>query len=160
MQPSYYLVSRLKNSHFWIHVLILSSPTIDRTRFNENWLFVSFFCYSHCYFSLVFFYLVLFFIKRLHNDFLNFSFCKYISSHLTNICSKVVLLPGALLFTLAVALNNLNKFLLAENPGSKHFTHIALQLFWDHTSAWVFFSKFAAYFQNPFLKSTSGRLLL
>ena len=39
-------------------------------------------------------------------------------------------------------------------------TH-AKQLYWNHTSAWVFFCKFAAYFLNTlFSKSTSGRLLL
>ena len=32
---------------------------------------------------------------------------------------------------------------------------VALQLYWNHTSAWVFSSKFAVYFQN-----TSGWLLL
>ena len=29
-----------------------------------------------------------------------------------------------------------------------------------HTSAWVFFCKFAAYFGTPFTKNTSERLLL
>ena len=35
-------------------------------------------------------------------------------------------------------------------------------LYWNRTSAWVFSSKFAAYFQNttPFPKNTSGRLIL
>ena len=31
---------------------------------------------------------------------------------------------------------------------------------WNHTSAWVLSCKFAAYFQNTFLKNTSGWLLL
>ena len=44
----------------------------------------------------------MYFTKWLFNDLLNFSFCKYISSHPTSICSKLVLLPGALLFTLNV----------------------------------------------------------
>ena len=35
------------------------------------------------------------------------------------------------------------------------FNKVALQLYWNFTSAWVFSYKFAAYFQN-----TSGRLLL
>ena len=30
------------------------------------------------------------------------------------------------------------------------FNKIALQLYWNHTSAWVFFCKFTAYFQNTF----------
>ena len=30
------------------------------------------------------------------------------------------------------------------------FNNIAKQLYWNHTSAWVFFCKFAAYFQNTF----------
>ena len=30
----------------------------------------------------------------------------------------------------------------------------------NHTSAWVFSYKFAAFFRTPFLKNTSGRLLL
>ena len=40
------------------------------------------------------------------------------------------------------------------------FSKIAKQLYWNHTSAWVFSCKFAAYFQNNFLKNASGRLLL
>ena len=32
------------------------------------------------------------------------------------------------------------------------FHKFALQLFWNHTSAWVFSSKFDAYFQNAFSK--------
>ena len=40
------------------------------------------------------------------------------------------------------------------------FNKVALQLYWNHTSAWVFFCKFAAYFQNTVPKNTSGRLLL
>ena len=99
-------------------MLTLPSPTIVHTRFNDNWLFVSFFYYCHYYFSLVFFYLVLFFIKWLYNDLLNFSFCKYISSHSTSIYSKLVLLSGALLFTLSVSLK---KFLLVEIPGTKQW---------------------------------------
>ena len=35
-----------------------------------------------------------------------------------------------------------------------------LQLYWNRTSAWVFFRKFAAYFQNIFFKNTFGGLLL
>ena len=54
----------------------------------------SLFYYCHYYFSLVFFYLVLLFIKWLCNDLLNFSFCKCISSHPASIYSKVVLLTG------------------------------------------------------------------
>ena len=30
------------------------------------------------------------------------------------------------------------------------FNKVALQLYWNHTSAWVFSRKFAAYFQNNF----------
>ena len=97
--------------------------TIVHTRFNDNWILVSFFYYCHYYFSLVYFYLVLFFIKWLYNDLLNFSFCKYISSHPTSICSKVVLLPGALLFRLSISLN---KFLLVEIPGKKHLTYLVI----------------------------------
>ena len=41
-----------------------------------------------------------------------------------------------------------------------YFKKVAKQLYWNHNSAWVFSCKFIAYFQNPFLKSTSGRLLL
>ena len=89
----------------------LPSPTIVHTRFNDNRLFVSFFYYCHYYFSLVFFYLVFFFIKWLCNYLLNFSFCKYISSQPTSIFSKLVLLPGALLFTFLISLK---KFLLVE----------------------------------------------
>ena len=32
------------------------------------------------------------------------------------------------------------------------FNKVALQLYWNHTSAWVFSCKFAAYFQNTFSK--------
>ena len=35
-----------------------------------------------------------------------------------------------------------------------------LQLYWNHTSAWVFSCKFAANFRTHFLKNTSGGLLL
>ena len=54
---------------------------------------------------------------------LNFWFCKYISSHPTRIRSKLVLLPGAFLFTLSVSLN---KFLLVEIPGTKQLTYPVL----------------------------------
>ena len=30
------------------------------------------------------------------------------------------------------------------------FNKVALQLYWRHTSAWVFYCKLAAYFQNTF----------
>ena len=36
----------------------------------------------------------------------------------------------------------------------------ALQLYWNHTSAWVFSSKFAAYFHNTFSKNMCWWLLL
>ena len=62
-------------------MLTLLFPTIVHTRFNDNWLFASFFYYWHYYFSLVFFYFVLFFIKWLYNNLLNFSICKYIATH-------------------------------------------------------------------------------
>ena len=32
------------------------------------------------------------------------------------------------------------------------FNKVALQIFWNHASAWVFSRKFAAYFQNTFFK--------
>ena len=60
-------------------MLTLPSPTTVHTRINDNWLFVFFFYYSHYYLSLVFYYLVSFFIKYLYHDLLNFSFCKNIS---------------------------------------------------------------------------------
>ena len=99
-----------QKSPSWIG-LTLPSPTIVHTRFNDNRLFESFFYYCHYYFSLGFFYLVFFFIKWLYNYLLNFSFCKYVSSQPTSICSKLVLLPGALLFTFLISLH---KFLLVE----------------------------------------------
>ena len=40
------------------------------------------------------------------------------------------------------------------------FKKVALQLYWNHTSAWVFSCKFAAHFLKPFPKNISGRLLL
>ena len=40
------------------------------------------------------------------------------------------------------------------------FNKAASQLYWNHTSVWVFSCKFAEYFQKSFLKNTSGRLLL
>ena len=40
------------------------------------------------------------------------------------------------------------------------FNKVALQLYWNLTSAWVFSCKFAAYFRIPFPKNTLGRLLL
>ena len=42
-----------------------------------------------------------------------------------------------------------------------NFNKVALQIYWNNTSAsWVFSYKYAAYFQTPFLKNTSGWLLL
>ena len=83
-------------------------------------------CLYLSFIIVIIIYLVLFFIKWLYNDFLNFSFCKDISSHPTSICSKLVLLPGALLFTLSISLN---KFLLVEIPGTKHLTHRVIVYF-------------------------------
>ena len=40
------------------------------------------------------------------------------------------------------------------------FNKVALQLYWNHTLAWVFSCKFAAYFQTTFPKNTPVRLLL
>ena len=40
------------------------------------------------------------------------------------------------------------------------FNKVALQLYWNCTSAWVFSCKFAAFFQNTFYKNTSEWLLL
>ena len=40
------------------------------------------------------------------------------------------------------------------------FNKVAKQLYSNHTLAWMFSCKFAAYFQNTFPKSTSGGLLL
>ena len=40
------------------------------------------------------------------------------------------------------------------------FNKFALQLYWNRTSAWVLSCKFTAYFQNIFLKNTSGQLFL
>ena len=38
-----------------------------------------------------------------------------------------------------------------ESPMPKcDFNKVALQIYWNHTSAWVFSCKFAAYFQNTF----------
>ena len=41
-----------------------------------------------------------------------------------------------------------------------NFNKVALQLYWNYTSALVFSSKFALYFQNTFPKNISERLLL
>ena len=35
-------------------------------------------------------------------------------------------------------------------PKCDDFNKVALQLYWNRTSAWVFSCKFAAYFQNTF----------
>ena len=40
------------------------------------------------------------------------------------------------------------------------FNKFAMQFYWNHTSAWVFSCKFAAYFQNSFSQNTTGGLLL
>ena len=40
-----------------------------------------------------------------------------------------------------------------------NFNKVAKQFYWNHTLAWVFSCKFAAYFQNTFHKNTYGRLL-
>ena len=41
-----------------------------------------------------------------------------------------------------------------------NFNKVAKRFYSSHTSAWVFSYKFAAYFSTPFLKITSGGLLL
>ena len=33
------------------------------------------------------------------------------------------------------------------------FNKVALQLYWNHTSAWLFSCKFAVFFRTPFLKT-------
>ena len=45
-------------------------------------------------------------------------------------------------------------------PMQKCHFQVAKQLYWNHTSAWVFSSKFTAYFQKVFYKNTSGGMLL
>ena len=40
------------------------------------------------------------------------------------------------------------------------FNKVVLQLYWNHTLAWLLSCKFAAYFQNNFLKNASVWLLL
>ena len=73
-------------------MLTLSSPTIVHRRFNDNrWLVFSF--------IVVIIILVKPLLISFFLHFLNFSFCKYVSSHPTSICSKLVLLPVALLLT-------------------------------------------------------------
>ena len=42
----------------------------------------------------------------------------------------------------------------------RDFNKVALLLYWNRTSAWVFSCKFAVYFQNNFPKKTYARLLL
>ena len=41
-----------------------------------------------------------------------------------------------------------------------NFNKVALQLYWNRTSVWVFSCKFTAYFRIPFSKNTSERQLL
>ena len=41
-----------------------------------------------------------------------------------------------------------------------NFNQVALQLYRNHTSAWVFSCKFAAYFQDTSYMNTSGGLTL
>ena len=118
----------IQNKGHWLasHLLPhghLPSSTIVHTRFNDNWMFVSFFYYCHYYFILVFFQLVLYSTKCLYNNLTKFLFCKYISSHPTSICLKLVLLPGTLLLTLSISWN---KFLLVEIPGTKHLTFLVV----------------------------------
>ena len=109
---------------FSIYVLTLLSPTVVHTRFNDNRLFLSFFYYCHYYFSLVFLYLLLLFTKWLCKPSGLFKlFIFYISYHPTSICSKLLLLPGVLLFTLSISLN---KFLLVEIPGMKHLMYLVI----------------------------------
>ena len=48
-----------------------------------------------------------------------------------------------------------------RTPMSKcDFNKIAKQLYWNHTSAYVFSCKFATYFRTTFFRNTSRRLLL
>ena len=133
----------MNNLHFAIHMLTLPSTTIVHTRFNDNWLFVSFFYYCHYYLGLVFFYLVLFFILWLYNDLLNFSFCKYMSSHPTNICSKLVLLPGTLLLlTISILVVNFFEQIFAgwdPTYDTKHLTCLGIVDFTFKTCIRAFF---------------------
>ena len=114
------------NSIFSCHspkgIKLITRLRLDLSLLREHKLGHNFY-YCHYYFSLVFLKLVLYFTKWLYNDLLNFSFYKYISSHPTSICSKLVLLPGALLFTLSISLS---KFLLAEIPVTKHLTYMVI----------------------------------
>ena len=43
-----------------------------------------------------------------------------------------------------------NKFTGKHLCRKKDFNKVALQLYWNHTSAWVFSCKFVAFFQNTF----------
>ena len=43
-----------------------------------------------------------------------------------------------------------SKFTGEKRMSKCDFNKVAMQLDWNHTSAWVFFCKFAAYFQNTF----------
>ena len=88
--------------------------------------------------ELTFFYLVLFFIKWLYIDLLNFLFCKYISSHPTSICPKLVLLPWTLMFTLSISLN---KFLLVEIQGMKQLTYLVIMDFTFKTCICAWYKK-------------------
>ena len=46
-------------------------------------------------------------------------------------------------------------------PMSKcDFHKVAMQVYWNHTSAWMFSCKFTTYFRTPFTRSTSVWLLL
>ena len=96
---------------------------VKTTVSDGNWMLLFFFYYCHYCFSLFLFCLVLFFIKWLYNELLNFSLCKYISSHPRSIYSKLVILLGALLFTLSISFN---KSMLLEIPGTKHLTYLVI----------------------------------
>ena len=127
-----------KGFTFFNTYINIPSPTIVHTRFNDNWLFVSFYYYYHYYFRVDFFYLVLFFIKWLYIDLLNFLFCKYISSHPTSICPKLVLLPWTLMLTLSISLN---RFLLVEIQGMKQLTYLVIMDFTFKTCICAWYKK-------------------
>ena len=102
---------------------------------------------------------VLFFIKWLYNELLNFSFAKYISSHPTSICSKLGFVLGALLLTLSISLN---KFLLVKMAGTKHLTYLVIVDFTFKTCICTLYTNityFWSYSQVLALQAVNGLAL-
>ena len=111
----------------------LLSPTMVHTRFNSNRLLVSFLLsllFLSCHFYS-------FFFKRLHNEFLTFSFGDYISYHPKSICSRLVILIKSV-----YTHNFFEQILVGLVPCDKNLTYLAIVDFTFKTCRGAWYKKY------------------